>query len=169
MGGKARVPAARVVRISSGTEHYWADARYCDACSSALAGPDGCADFKQVTCCSSAWWVRRAVMERPGGVMDELAGDGPMAVFGAAVPLGIGAEGRPLLAPGGCNGAGRIWDLHCDIERSKLARARPDAGLTDSGRSWAGNFSLMPVGRAPSSCAISQLSDAHVSEVGLQA
>ena len=101
--------------------------------------------------------------------MDKLAGDGLMAVFGAAVPLGIGAEGRPLLAPGGCNGAGRIWDLHCDIERSKLARARPDAGLTDSGRSWGGNFSLMPIGRAPSSCAISQLSDANVSEVGLQA
>ena len=111
--------------------------------------------------------------------MDKFAGDVPMAVFGAAVPLGIGAEGRPLLAPGGRDGTGRAWDLHCGnavgkpligrIERSKLARARSHVGLTDSGRSRGENFSSMPIGRAPSSCAISQLSDANVSEVGMQA
>ena len=161
------------------TECFWADARYCDACRCALAGPDGCAEFSQVTCCSPTWWVSTRGDGSARRCMDKLAGDGPMAVFGAAVPLGIGAEGRPLLAFAGRNGTGRIWDLHCDdavgkplighIERSKLALARPDAGLTDSGRSWGENFSLMRIGRAPSSCAISQLSDAHVSEVGLQA
>jgi hypothetical protein len=111
--------------------------------------------------------------------MDKFAGDGPMAVFGAAVPLGIGAEGWPLLASGGRNRPVRIWDLHYGdavgkplighIERSKLARARPDAGLTDNGRSWGENFSLMPIGRAPSSCAIRHFNNVNVSDAGMPA
>jgi hypothetical protein len=97
--------------------------------------------------------------------MDKFAGDGPMAVFVAPVPLGIGAGGRPLLAFCGRNGTVRIWDLHSGdavgkpltghIEHSELTQAPPDAALTGSGRGWGEDFSSMPTGRAHSRCAIS--------------
>jgi hypothetical protein len=50
--------------------------------------------------------------------MDKLAGDGPMAVFGAAVPLGIGAEGRPLLAFAGRNGTLDAYGTCIAVTRS---------------------------------------------------
>ena len=59
--------AARAVCKSRGTAHYRADARHCNACSRALAGPDGCAEFKQVTVLfvdmggsDARWWSHAA-------------------------------------------------------------------------------------------------------------
>jgi hypothetical protein len=114
-----------------------------------------------------------------GGVRTSSPGDDLMAVFVASAPLGIGAGGRSLLAYSGRNGTVRIWDLHFGdtvgkplighTERSEPTQASPDAVLTDSGRSCGENFSSMPIGRAPSSCATGQLNDANVSDASMQA
>ena len=108
--------------------------------------------------------------------MDKFANNGPIAVFVAPVPLGIGAGGRPLLATGRRNGTVHLWDLHCGdavgkplsghIEHSEPTQAPPDVALTDSGRTWGEDFSSMPIGRAASCCAISKLNFASVSTAG---
>lgn len=168
--------AVIVVCKSIGTEHYRANARYCHPCKCVLAGTDGFAQFKTVTSCSSTCWVRRAVMQRSGAVMDKFAGSD---LTGAPVPLGIGAGGRAQPASGGRNGTRRVWILLCGdavgrplighIERGDPTQARSDAVLTDCGRSWGEDFSLTLIGRVASSCAISQLNDANVSDAGLPA
>ncbi len=102
--------AAGLVCTSCGAEPSRTGARYCDACGCALPGPDGHAEFKQVTVLFAdvvgsmdiaaavgaerlreimAELVSRgaAVVRSYGGSMYEFTGDGLMAVFGAPVAL----------------------------------------------------------------------------------
>ena len=107
---RTRVTAAGPVCTSCGAEPSRTGARYCDACGCALPGPDGHAEFKQVTVLfadvvgsmdiAAAVGAERlreimaelvgrgaAVVRSYGGAMNEFTGDGLMAVFGAPVAL----------------------------------------------------------------------------------